>query len=95
MLSYTDLLTIATAESERLRTLIEELKTELFQMSAHYLKSGWNKGFSDYYAQRREVYTRQVYAEADLQRCRGYAAILRKDIAAGRVREAVAVAQAA
>jgi hypothetical protein len=28
---------------------IENLKTELFQMSQHYLRSGWHRGFDDYY----------------------------------------------
>lgn len=86
LLSNEELLTRAQAQSAQLETRVKELKTELFQMSQHYLRSGWHAGFDDYYAQRREVNTLLLYAERDLIRSQGREIILRKRIAEGHVR---------
>jgi hypothetical protein len=85
-LAYPALLVIAQAESARFEIRIENLKTELFQMSQHYLRSGWHRGFDDYYYQRREVSTKLLYAERDLVRSQARERTLRAKIAEGKVR---------
>lgn len=94
MLSYSLLLERARTETARLKTLTEDITTELYQMSVHYLRMGWHAGFDDYYAQRREVHTRLVYAEADLQRSKARERKLAALVVAGEVRgcELLAVA---
>lgn len=89
-LSYAQLLEKAHAETVRLKTTVDELKTELDQMTTHYLRTGWHRGFDDYYSQRREVYTRLAITERKLERSRGREAALKVKIAAGEVRELVA-----
>ena len=93
-LSYAHLLENARTETARLQTLTQDITTELYQMSQHYLRMGWHKGFQDYYAQRREVHTQLVYAEADLQRSKARERKLAALVAAGEVRgrELLAVA---
>lgn len=90
LLSYTELLNRATAESERLENLIQDLNKELFQMSQHYLRMGWHRGFDDYYAQRREVSNTLDTAIRHLGDSRGKVLFYRKQIAAGLVWEAAA-----
>lgn len=86
LLTNEELLTRAQARSTELKAEVEDLKTELFDMSQHYLRMGWHRGFDDYNAQRREVSTQLLYAEADLVRSQGGEAILRHKIAAGEIR---------
>lgn len=87
MLSYSDLLERAQGESNRLQDAANDLKTELDQMTAHYLRTGWHHGFDDYYSQRREVYTQLAITERNLEKSQGREAILRGKIAAGEVRQ--------
>jgi hypothetical protein len=68
------------AETKRLEAKVEALKKEHFQMGQHFLKSSWHRGFDDYYSQRREVYVKLIYAEADLVRSKAKEAALVKAI---------------
>jgi hypothetical protein len=86
LLTYEELLTRAQADSATLETDVKSLKKELFDMSQHYLRMGWHRGFNDYYAQRREVSTQLLYTQRDLVRSQGREIILRHKIAAGEVR---------
>jgi hypothetical protein len=79
------------AETERLEALVEALKTEHFQMGQHFLKSSWHRGFDDYYSQRREVYVKLIFAEADLVRSKAKEAALINAIARREAAMAVSV----
>lgn len=86
MLSYSQLLERAQGETARLKATVDELSNELDEMGINFLKLGWHKGFESYYLERREVHTRLVYAERDLERSRRREAECRRRIAAGEVR---------
>lgn len=86
-----ELLTLAQAETARLEKLVKDLDTELFQMSQHYLRMGWHRGFDDYYAQRREITVQRDIAIIHLGDSWGQVMLYRKRIAEGYVRP-VAVA---
>lgn len=87
MLSYPELLNRAQGETARLKATVDELKTELDQMTTHYLRTGWHRGFDDYYAQRREVYTRLAIAERKLETSRARERRLAVLVAQGQIRE--------
>ncbi|MBA3829935.1 MAG: hypothetical protein H0X33_13425 [Taibaiella sp.] len=48
----------------------QALLNEFSQMSAHYQRSGWHRGFDDYRQQKIDCNTRIIYKQADLHRSR-------------------------
>jgi hypothetical protein len=68
-------------ETVCLEALVKDLEKELFDIHQHLLLTNWNCGFNDYYPKRREVFTKLVYAEADLKRSKAKEEALKRVMA--------------
>jgi hypothetical protein len=88
ILSYSELLTRARAESARLLAALTDLRNQDYELST--LRNRVDLKFLDHHHnQRKELFASIFYVEADLRRSQGREAILLKKIANGEVREPV------
>lgn len=85
ILSFEELLDRAQAESARLEKSLNDLRQQDYELSA--LRNRIDlKSLDHHHTQRKELFVRTYYVEADLRRSRGREAILRKQIAEGQIR---------